>query len=202
MAPWASSHVSGPSAPGRTAAVASASIQCGATASCPDCTCIVTIIENDATVPVAGLPWQHSITERQGIMLPSVRVLCVTVGVLAVLVFAVPVLAAASVSASIDDGAKLRDRGNAVVVRVTVTCERDNDVLEAFVYVSQDGNTSQNARIPVQCTGKARTYRVSVQAYPDQPFQTGPAQASGYILVQDRSGATASTSPTQVISIR
>jgi hypothetical protein len=43
----------------------------------------------------------------------------------------------------VDSKARLVDAGQAVDVQVTVTCPAGAKVLEAFLYVSQDGNQSR-----------------------------------------------------------
>jgi hypothetical protein len=104
------------------------------------------------------------------------------------------------VQASIDPQATLVENGAAVVVNVTVSCAGGSDVLEAFVYVTQDGQQSPFAGIPVRCGGKARTYAVRVPAPEGTLFHTGTASASGFVLV-DKKGNVTSTSPSQTLVI-
>ena len=95
----------------------------------------------------------------------------------------------------------LVEGGLAVDVRVTVRCPAGYRVLEAFAYVTQDGNQSQFAPIPVVCDGKRHTYTVRVRGF--EPFHRGTARASGYILVENpETGATQSVSPTAEIKLR
>jgi hypothetical protein len=105
-----------------------------------------------------------------------------------------------TVTATIGKKATLVDDGQAVLVTVTVACAAGSEVLEAFVYVTQDGNTSQFAGIPVVCDGTAHTFTVRVPAL-DSPLHLGKATASGYVLVTSGTG-TASASPTATITIR
>jgi hypothetical protein len=109
-------------------------------------------------------------------------------------------LAQETVTAQIAKKAFLVDDGQAVLVTVTVACAAGSEVLEAFVYVVQDGNTSQFAGVPAVCDGLAHTFQVRVSAL-DTPFHPGRATASGFVLVTTATG-TASTSPTAGIRIR
>ena len=104
------------------------------------------------------------------------------------------------VQASIAPQATLADNGDAVLVNVTVRCAGGSDVLEAFVYVTQEGNQSPFTPIGVRCGGKARTYAVSVTAPPDIDFHAGAASASAFVLV-DKHGDVSSTSPGAAITI-
>jgi hypothetical protein len=54
------------------------------------------------------------------------------------------------VQASVSPEATLVEGGAAVLVDVTVRCAGGSDVLEAFVYVTQDGQQSQFVPIPVR----------------------------------------------------
>ena len=98
------------------------------------------------------------------------------------------------VQASIGPEATLVDDGAAVLVSVTVSCAGGSDVLEAFVYVTQDGQQSPFTPIPVRCGGGERTYQVRVSAPAGTVFHAGAASASGYVLV-DKNGNVTSASP-------
>ena len=104
------------------------------------------------------------------------------------------------VRASIAPEASLIDGGAAVLVDVTVSCAGGSDVLEAFVYVTQDGQQSRFVPIPVRCGGRARTYTLRVPAPEGTTFHAGTASASGYVLV-DRTGDVTSTSPSQMLTV-
>lgn len=108
-------------------------------------------------------------------------------------------LAQETVTAQIAKKAVLVDDRLAVLVTVTATCTTGSEVLEAFVYVVQDGVTSQFAGIPVVCDDAAHTFTVRVAAL-DATFVPGRATASGYVLITTATG-TASTSPTAEIRI-
>ena len=104
------------------------------------------------------------------------------------------------VQASIAAQAVLVDDGAAVLVAVSVACAGGSDVLEAFVYVTQDGNQSAFTPIPVRCGGRGRTYTVRVPAPPGTTFHAGAASASGFVLV-DKKGSVTSASPGQALTI-
>lgn len=111
----------------------------------------------------------------------------------------------ARVAVEIAPSAALIGGGEAVAVTVTVACAPPRlQVLEAFVYVTQDGSTTNFAPIPVTCAGRRQTSTVRVTRGPDQPLlHTGSAQASAYVLlIHPRTGATQSGSATQGITIR
>lgn len=92
-----------------------------------------------------------------------------------------PAAAQETVTADIAPTAVLVGAGEAADVTVTVTCPKKHDVLEAFVYITQDGYTSQFAGIG-KCKGKPVTYTVRVRSL-EQPFHRGEASASSYVLV-------------------
>ena len=93
--------------------------------------------------------------------------------------------------------------GEAAEIDVTVTCPNKHEVLEAFVYITQDGHTSQFSGIGIRkCKDKPITYTVRVRAFEDTPFHQGEASASSYVLVYtpDRS-STISGGEFQAITI-
>jgi hypothetical protein len=104
------------------------------------------------------------------------------------------------VQASIAPEATLVENGAAVIVSVTVSCAGGSDVLEAFVYITQNGQQSPFAGIPVRCGGKVRTYSVRVPAPEGTLFHAGAASASGFVLA-GRHGNVTSTSPSQMLVI-
>ena len=132
--------------------------------------------------------------------------------VLAVAVLTVALAAPAAVTrraitvrAEIAPTATLVEGGQAVDVTVGVACGPGRvDILEAFVYVTQDGNTSQFAGIPVRCSSPNRLRWYVVRVRPlESRFHAGEARASGYVLViDDRNMTTVSASPGQAIVIR
>jgi hypothetical protein len=113
-----------------------------------------------------------------------------------------PAYALDTVVVELGTEAALLDDGRAIELQVAVSCPKRHDVLEAFVYVGQDGNQSQFAGIPVRCKGKLRQYVVRVLAFPDAPFHPGQANASAYVLVYDPdTGMTQSGSDGQTIQL-
>lgn len=101
--------------------------------------------------------------------------------------------------------ATLVDGGQAVELRVRTVCAiAGAEVLEAFVYVTQNGNQSQFAPIPVTCSDKHRPQKATVIVPSlDFLFQEGDANISTYILVVDpATGDTYSVSTGGVIRIR
>jgi hypothetical protein len=129
-------------------------------------------------------------------MARSLRILVVLVGVLGVLV--VPRAAAqGSLAFEVAKKATLIDGGQAVELQVTVTCPTGGVVLEAFVYVTQDGNESQFAPVQPICDGTPHNFTVRAHAL-DFLFHRGKARASGYLLLTTGE----STSPTRVIKLR
>jgi hypothetical protein len=97
--------------------------------------------------------------------------------------------------------AKLIGQGEAVGIRVKGRCTLGAEVLEAFVYITQDGFTSQMAGIPLVCDGAQHVSLVRVAAL-DAAFHSGTATASAYALVVDPdTGQTDDDSPFSEIVI-
>jgi hypothetical protein len=86
--------------------------------------------------------------------------------------------------------------GKAVVVQVTVTCPTGAEVLEAFLYVNQDGNQGNFASFQPICDDTPHTFMLRAQALGFR-YHVGAAQASAFVLLT--SGA--STSPTQTATL-
>ena len=101
--------------------------------------------------------------------------------------------------------ATLVDGGQAVELKVKTVCAIEGvQVLEAFVYVTQNGNTSQFAPIPVSCGDNPRPQK-SVVRIPalDFLFQEGEANTSAFVLVYNPvTGEDFSTGDTEIIRIR
>lgn len=96
----------------------------------------------------------------------------------------------------------LLERGSVVEVDVNVTCRTGSMILEALVYITQNGNQSHFASIPVRCRGRARPYAVKVSA-DGFVFTRGAASASAYVLVQSSiGGATESGDDNRNVEIR
>jgi hypothetical protein len=116
-----------------------------------------------------------------------------------------PVFAKQSLSVDIGKTATLVEGGQAVELKVKTVCAIEGfEVLEAFVYVTQNGNTSEFAPIPVSCSGIPRPQKATVRVPAlDFLFQEGEANTSAFILLIDPiSEETVSTSPTRAIRIR
>ena len=92
--------------------------------------------------------------------------------------------------------ARLIQVGKAVVVQVTVTCPTGAEVLEAFLYVTQDGNQGQFASFQPICDDTPHTFTVRAQADGFR-FHVGEAQVSAFVLLT--SGG--STSPGQTVTL-
>ena len=101
-----------------------------------------------------------------------------------------------SLAVDIAPTARLVKGGKAAVVQVTVTCPTGAEVLEAFLYVNQDGNQGEFAFFQPICDGTPHTFMVRAQAVGFR-YHVGEATVSGYVLLT--SGA--STSPTQTVTL-
>jgi hypothetical protein len=112
-------------------------------------------------------------------------------------------LAGAPLKVWVDHNGSLSPNGEVVTVSGKIRCAPGYEVLEAFIYVVQDQNSSQFAALPVTCDGRMHPFVVTVLAYPDSGFHAGAATTSGYILLQDPiTGNTVSTSPTGSVRLR
>lgn len=97
----------------------------------------------------------------------------------------------------------LADDGNGATVLVRTVCNLEGyDVFEAFLYVNQDGRSTEFAGLPIACDGRHRTARVTTTVPEGEPpLHRGPASVSAYVLVGD--GTHESTvSPTFDIRLR
>jgi hypothetical protein len=94
--------------------------------------------------------------------------------------------------------ARLVQGGKAVAVQVTVTCPTGAEVLEAFLYVNQDGNQGEFAPLQPICDGSPHTFTVLAQPGTDFRYHAGQAQVSAFVLLT--SGA--STSPSQAVTLQ
>ena len=77
-----------------------------------------------------------------------------------------------------------------------MTCPAGAEVLEAFLYVTQDGNQSQFASFQPICDDTPHTFTVRAQAVGFR-FHVGEAQVSGYVLL----ASGVSTSPGQAVTL-
>jgi hypothetical protein len=128
-------------------------------------------------------------------MARSLRILVVLIGLGALLL--APRAAAQEVPVvEIAPTARLLQGGKAVAVQVTVTCEAGAEVLEAFLYVNQDGNQGQFASFQPTCDDTPHTFIVRAPALGFR-YHVGQAQVSAFVLLS--SGA--STSPSQTVTV-
>lgn len=114
------------------------------------------------------------------------RALWIATAMLAATLLGPPGAAQDTIVADIAPTATLVGAGEAADLEVTVTCPKKHDVLEAFVYITQDGYTSQFAGIGIgKCKGKPITYEVRVRSL-EVPFHRGEASASSYVAVYNQ----------------
>jgi hypothetical protein len=105
------------------------------------------------------------------------------------------------VQLTLGPSAKILGGGTAARIPIRGLCTPGAEVLEAFVYLSQDGQSSEWGFIPLVCDGARHDALVEVQTI-DFAFHPGLATASGYALVVDpRTGLTADDSPFRVITM-
>jgi hypothetical protein len=111
-----------------------------------------------------------------------------------------PIDAAPRAKASVEvaDTATLGSGGQTAVIEVTASCARGWQVLEAFVTISQPQADGMGG-IPLSCTGQAQTFAVTVTSL-DQPFASGDAQASAFVLIERR-GRTQQAQDSEVIQL-
>jgi hypothetical protein len=93
--------------------------------------------------------------------------------------------------------------GAAALIRLTVRCAPVGEVLEAFLYLTQDDNESLWASFPVTCDNQPHRQRVRVLANDETLFHPGTAYASAYILLYDpKSGQTWDGQDSRTIMLR
>jgi hypothetical protein len=128
-------------------------------------------------------------------MARPLRILVVLTG-LGVLLLAPRAAAQEAPVVEIAPTARLLQGGKAVAVQVTVTCEAGAGVVEAFLYVNQDGHQGQFTPFQPICDGAPHPFTVRAQANGFR-YHVGQAQVSAFVLLT--SGA--STSPGQTITV-
>ena len=128
-------------------------------------------------------------------MARSLRILVVLIG-LGALLLAPPAAAQENLAGEIAPTARLIQGGTAVVVQVTVTCPTGAEVLEAFLYVNQDGNQGEFASFQPICDGTPHTFIVRAQPFGFR-YHVGAATVSGFVLL----ASGASTSPSQTVTL-
>jgi hypothetical protein len=132
---------------------------------------------------------------KGGAMARPLRILVVLIG-LGALLLGPRAAAQETLVVEIAPTARLIQGGKAVVVQVTVTCPTGAEVLEAFLYVTQDGNQGQFASFQPICDDTPHTFTVRAQADGFR-FHVGEAQVSAFVLLT--SGG--STSPGQTVTL-
>jgi hypothetical protein len=128
-------------------------------------------------------------------MARPLRILVVLVG-LGALLLAPRAAAQESLAVEFAPTARLLQGGKAVAVQVTMICPTGAEVLEAFLYVNQDGHQGQFASFQPICDDTPHTLVVRAQADGFR-YHVGEATVSAFVLVT--SGA--STSPTQTVTL-
>jgi hypothetical protein len=132
---------------------------------------------------------------KGGAMARPLRILVVLIG-LGTLLLAPRAAAQETLAVEIAPTARLLQGGKAVAVQVTVTCPTGAEVLEAFLYVNQDGNQGQFASFQPICDDTPHTFVVRASAVGFR-YHVGEAQVSAFVLLS--SGA--STSPSQTVTL-
>jgi hypothetical protein len=132
---------------------------------------------------------------KGGAMTRPLRILVVLIG-LGALLLAPRAAAQEALAVEIAPAARLIQGGKAVAVQVTVTCPTGAEVLEAFLYVNQDGNQGQFASFQPICDDRPHTFTVRAQANGFR-YHVGEATVSAFVLLT--SGA--SISPTQTVTL-
>ena len=123
------------------------------------------------------------------------------VGLTFLLAVAPSVLARPKVAVDLATTATIVDNGDAVLIEVTVSCPKKSTVLEAFVYVNQDGFQGDFAPIPVTCTGKPTTYTIRAASSEEFSYHPGEAHSSAFVLIEDKRGRTRSASDTETVTL-
>ena len=115
-----------------------------------------------------------------------------------------PVSAQGRLQVKIDPNATLLNGGQSAQISVTVECSPGNaEILEAFIYISQDGIQSNYTPIPVECRGGRNTYQVTVTANEGETFKSGEAHSSAYILIMHpKTGKTTSGQASGTITLQ
>ena len=107
------------------------------------------------------------------------------------------------VRVDIKRNAVLIDAGQAVLVSVKARCPVGYDVLEAFVYISQEGNESDFGFFGLTCNGKQQRFVVRLNTFDEARFHPGSAHASALVLVIDpKTDETLSDQDSQQVKIR
>jgi hypothetical protein len=132
---------------------------------------------------------------KGGAMARPLRILVILIG-LGALLLAPRAAAQETLAVEIAPTARLLRGGKAVAVQVTVTCPTGAEVVEAFLYVNQDGNQGEFVFFHPTCDGSPHPFTVRAEAVGFR-YHVGQAQVSAYMLLS--SGA--STSPAQTVTL-
>jgi hypothetical protein len=87
-----------------------------------------------------------------------------------------------AVTVEVGPTAKLIEDGQAVQVKVKVTCEPVDHVLEGLLFVQQEDAYGEGFLSSVVCDGKTHVHMEEVEAL-DGPFHRGEAFVSAFVLV-------------------
>jgi len=98
---------------------------------------------------------------------------------------------------SVSTRATLSADGQSALLRVRASCPEGAQLLESFLYVTQDGHSTQWGHVSVPCDGSKHTRVVRVNTL-DFTLRPGEARASGYLLTT----AGESISPTQRLKLK
>jgi hypothetical protein len=107
---------------------------------------------------------------------------------------------ATDVPVRLSPAGRILQGGELARVRLRTTCPSGWEPLEAFAYLTQDGNTSQFGSFTPVCDGLARTYTVDVAAM-DVAFHPGESTGTAYVLLMGPNGQTRSGGDTRTVTL-
>jgi hypothetical protein len=90
--------------------------------------------------------------------------------------------------------------GQTASVRLRVVCPPGWGAIEAFAYITQDGNTSSFGYFSPTCDGASHTYTIKVEAI-DSSFHEGEATGTAYVLLMGPNGQTRSGGDTRPVTL-
>jgi hypothetical protein len=85
-------------------------------------------------------------------------------------------------------------------VRLRTKCPPGWGAIEAFAYLTQDGNTSSFGYFTPTCDGASHTYTITVGAI-DSSFREGEATGTAYVLLIGPNGETRSGGDTRPVTL-
>jgi hypothetical protein len=119
----------------------------------------------------------------EGLVVRMLRLSAVLASTVSALSLSCPASAAEpAFEMDIDHKAVLVDGGQVAVLEVAATCPAGAELLESFVYVNQDGFSTQWGTVNVPCDGMPHTRTVRAATL-DFVLHKGKASASGYMLL-------------------